>query len=238
MCTAITYKTDDFYFGRTLDYEFSYGERVTIAPRNFFLNFKNGETIKSHYAILGMAHVSENYPLFYDGINEKGLAMAGLNFPQNAHYNEELDEKNNIASFELILYILSKCDGVKTAKKELEKINIINTPFSEKLLPSPLHFIIADKKEAITVEPRKDGLKIYENPVGVLTNNPPFDMQIFNLNNYMHLSKKDPENHFSKNLDLKTYSRGMGALGLPGDLSSQSRFIRAAFIKENSISGK
>ncbi|MBR4949710.1 MAG: linear amide C-N hydrolase, partial [Clostridia bacterium] len=108
MCTAITYKTDDFYFGRTLDYEFSYGERVTIAPRNFFLNFKNGETIKSHYAILGMAHVSENYPLFYDGINEKGLAMAGLNFPQNAHYNEELDEKNNIASFELILYILSK----------------------------------------------------------------------------------------------------------------------------------
>ncbi len=238
MCTAITYKTRDFYFGRTLDYEFSYGERLTIAPRNFLFCLRNGEIIKSHYAIMGMAHVAENYPLFYDGINEKGLSMAGLNFVGNAFYREEKKDMNNIASFEFIPYILGKCKSVEEAKKELKKINITNTPFSEKLLPSPLHFIIADKKETITVESVKEGLKIYENPVGVLTNNPPFDMQMFNLNNYMHLSKKEPENHFSKKLDLKTYSRGMGALGLPGDSSSQSRFIRAAFIKENSISEK
>ena len=79
-------------------------------------------------------------------------------------------------------------------------------------------------------------MKIYDNPVGVLTNNPPFDMQLFQLNNYMQLSAKSPENHFSDKLNLNTYSRGMGALGLPGDLSSQSRFIRVAFTKMHAIS--
>lgn len=82
-----------------------------------------------------------------------------------------------------------------------------------------------------------EGIRVYDNPVGVLTNNPPFDEQMFALNNYMHLSPKAPQNHFSDKLDLHSYSRGMGALGLPGDLSSQSRFVRTAFVKMNSISG-
>ncbi|MGM9635453.1 MAG: linear amide C-N hydrolase, partial [Candidatus Avispirillum sp.] len=94
-----------------------------------------------------------------------------------------------------------------------------------------------DKNGAITVESVKEGIKIYDNPVGVLTNNPPFDEQMFNLNNYMHLSPKSPENTFAPSLGLRTYSRGMGALGLPGDLSSQSRFVRVAFTKMNSVSG-
>ena len=84
----------------------------------------------------------------------------------------------------------------------------------------------------------KDGIKIYDNPVGVLTNNPPFDKQLFALNNYMNLSVKSPENTFAKGLNLQEYSRGMGAIGLPGDLSSQSRFVRVAFTKMNSISGE
>ncbi len=83
-----------------------------------------------------------------------------------------------------------------------------------------------------------EGLKIYENPVGILTNNPTFDMQMFNLNNYMHLTPRTPENTFAEGLELKSYSRGLGAMGLPGDLSSQSRFVRAAFVKLNSISGE
>lgn len=99
-----------------------------------------------------------------------------------------------------------------------------------------LHWIISDSEETITVESVKEGIKIYENPVGVLTNNPPFDMQMFALNNYMNLSTKPSENNFSKKLNLKQYSRGMGALGLPGDLSSQSRFVRVAFTKMNSTS--
>ena len=74
--------------------------------------------------------------------------------------------------------------------------------------------------------------------MGVLTNNPPFDKQMFALNNYMNLSAKSPEDKFAKGLNLQKYSRGMGAIGLPGDLSSQSRFVRVAFTKMNSISGE
>ena len=82
----------------------------------------------------------------------------------------------------------------------------------------------------------KDGLHVYDNPAGVLTNNPPFPIQMFELNRYMGLSKGDPENHFAKGLPLKAYSRGMGAIGLPGDLSSTSRFVKVAFTRFNSVS--
>ena len=236
MCTAATYKTKDFYFGRTLDYEFSYGDEVVITPRNYSLGFRHTDDISSHYAMIGAAYVAEGYPLYYDAVNEKGLGMAGLNFVGNAVYKDAEPGRDNVAQFEFITWILAKCATVCEAKALLENINITSTPFSDELPPASLHWIIADKTGAITVESVKDGIKIYDNPVGVLTNNPPFDEQMFNLNNYMHLSPKSPENSFSDKLNLHTYSRGMGGLGLPGDLSSQSRFVRAAFVKMNSVS--
>lgn len=237
MCTAATYKTKNFYFGRTLDYEFSYGEEITITPRNFPLNFREAGTLKTHYAMIGMAHVSDGYPLYYDAVNEKGLGMAGLNFVGNAHYGESVQGRDNVAQFEFIVWVLGQCASVKEARSLIEKLNLLKTPFNEKLPAAQLHWIVAGGGECLTVESVKEGLKIYDNPVGVLTNNPPFDMQMFALNNYMHLSVRSPENNFAEGLNLKEYSRGMGALGLPGDLSSQSRFIRVAFTKMNSVSG-
>lgn len=236
MCTAITYKTKDFYFGRTLDYEISYGDEVTITPRNYEFNFRHKQNIKNHYAIIGMAYVTENYPLYYEAVNEKGLGIAGLNFVGNAQYNKKIEGKDNITQFEFIPWILSQSTTVKEAKKLIEKINLLDEPFSTNLPLAQLHWIISDSIESITVEAVKDGIKIYENPVGVLTNNPTFDKQMFELNNYMNLSTKSPKKTFAKSLDLDKYSRGMGAIGLPGDLSSQSRFIRAAFVKLNSVS--
>ena len=236
MCTAITYKTKDFYFGRTLDYEISYGDEVTITPRNYEFNFRHKQNIKNHYAIIGMAYVTENYPLYYEAVNEKGLGIAGLNFVGNAQYNKKIKGKDNITQFEFIPWILSQSTTVKEAKKLIEKINFLDEPFSTNLPLAQLHWIISDSIESITVEAVKDGIKIYENPVGVLTNNPTFDKQMFELNNYMNLSTKSPKNTFAKSLNLEKDSRGMGAIGLPGDLSSQSRFIRAAFVKMNSVS--
>lgn len=236
MCTAATYKTRDFYFGRTLDYEFSYHEEVTVTPRSFPLPFRFQDTLTNHYAIIGMAHIADGYPLYFDAVNEKGLAMAGLNFVGNAVYQEPADHKDNIAQFEFIPWILGRCASVQEARVLLSKINLTNTAFSEAFPPSQLHWIIADRSECLTVESTRDGLHVYENPVGVLTNNPPFPEQLFRLNDFMHLSCKQPENTFSPNLNLSHYSRGMGALGLPGDLSSQSRFVRVAFVKENSRS--
>lgn len=235
MCTALAYKTKDFYFGRTLDYESSYGEEIVITPRQYPFSFRNGAKSNEHYALIGMAHVAGGYPLYYEAVNEKGLGMAGLNFVGNACYGKEKEGKDNIASFELIPWILGQCSTVKEVRELLEKINVTDLAFHESFPVSPLHWMIADEKETITVEAVEEGLFVYDNPVGVLTNNPPFPQQMFQLNNYMHLSPKQPKNLFSDRLELQTYSRGMGALGLPGDLSSASRFVRAAFTKMNAI---
>ena len=236
MCTAATYKTKDFYFGRTLDYEFSYVDEVTVTPRNFPFHFRRAGDVPSHYAIIGMAYVVDGYPLYYDAVNEKGLCMAGLNFVGNAAYMDEREEKDNVTQFEFIPWILSQCASVAQARALLGKINLVKIPFSDELPLAQLHWMIADKREAVTVESMKDGLHVHDNPVGVLTNNPPFAEQMFALNNYMHLSVKNPQNHFSDKLPLHAYSRGMGAIGLPGDLSSQSRFVRVAFVRHISVS--
>ena len=249
MCTAATYQTKNHYFGRNLDYEISYGEESVIIPRNFPFHFREAGVLKSHFAITGIAYVAENpsanvasgepkdYPLLYDAINEKGLGIAGLNFVGNAVYNNHVDGKDNIAQFEFLPWILSQCSTVEETKTLLGKMNFRNLNFSDQLPASELHWEITDTTGAcIVVESVADGLKIYDNPVGVLTNNPPFDKQLLQLSNYQHLSAKAPENNLAPSYNFPTYSRGMGAIGLPGDLSSESRFAKAAFTKLNSVS--
>ncbi len=236
MCTALTLKTKDCYFGRTLDLDCSYGEEVCILPRKFPLEFRKAASLKTHYAIMGMATVVGGTPLFYDAANEEGLSMAGLNFPGNACYFEEKKGWDNIAPFELIPWVLGRCKNLSEARALLERINLVNISFSERLPNSPLHWMIAYKNEAIVVESVADGLHIYEDPVGVMTNNPPFPYQLFNLNNYRGLRVDNGETDFSKALGLSSYCQGLGALGLPGDVSSMSRFVRAVFERESSVS--
>lgn len=238
MCTAATYKTKDHYFGRNLDYEFSYNETVTITPRNYPFAFRTMGKNNKHYAMIGMAFVQNDYPLYYDATNEMGVSIAGLNFPNNAFYPKKARGKNNVAPFEFIPYILCTCKSVAQARKLLANLNIYDENFSEQLPHSPLHWIIADAKESIVVEPLKEGLKVYDNPVGILTNNPTFDYHLTNLSNYANVSRQEPQNKFAENFNLVPYSRGMGGIGLPGDLSSASRFVKATFTKLNSLSGE
>lgn len=178
MCTAATYRTDDFYMGRTLDYEFSYGEEITVMPRNFPLSFRHGGGTDRHYAIIGMAHVADGYPMYYDAVNEKGLGMAGLNFAASARYSEPEDGKQNVAQFEFIPWVLSQFASLGQARSAIEKINLVGTTYDSRYPAAKMHWIIADKSGAITVEPTEGGLKIYDNAPGVLTNEPPFDMQL------------------------------------------------------------
>lgn len=260
MCTAVSYVTKDHYFGRNLDYEFSYEESVVITPRNYDFSFCGGSTFEKnvlnkekgksdggkadncvkvpgqHYAMIGVAYVVNEYPLYYDAVNEKGLGMAGLLFSGNAVYsNMKAADKDNIASFEFIPWVLGQCANVEEAKKLLGNVHLMDWEFAKELPPTPLHWMIADKKCTIVVEAIADGLKVYDNPVKVLTNNPPFEFQMMNLNSYMGLSPYEPENRFSDEVEMTVYSRGMGAMGLPGDLSSVSRFVRAAFTRMNSV---
>lgn len=238
MCTSLSFLTKNHYFGRTLDLEYSNNESVVITAREYPFVFRHQKTIDKHFAIIGMATVSKGFPLYYEATNEVGLSMAGLNFPNKAVYNELDDEKDNICPFELIPWILSTCETVAQAKELLEETNILNEDFSKQYENTPLHWMICDKTEAITLECVREGLKIYYNPIGILTNCPDFPMQMFNLNNYMSLSADEPTTSFSNCLEFSKYSRGMGALGLPGDNSSMSRFVRTAFTKLNSVCGE
>ena len=237
MCTAATYQTKDHYFGRNLDYDFSYYETVTVTPRNFTFYFRHAEKMTSHYALIGMAFVTDGYPLYYDATNEKGLSMAGLNFVGNCVYHPMAEGKDNIASFEFIPWVLGQCATIEEVKQLLSRINLTGESFRVDLPPSQLHWMIADRNDVITVECMGDGVQVHDNPVGVLTNNPPFDYQMTHLSNFMGLSNEPIVNQLAPQVDFKPYSRGMGAMGLPGDLSSSSRFVKAAFTKLNSRSG-
>lgn len=210
MCTAISFLTKDHYFGRNLDLEYSYNETVTITPRNYPFYFRKTKPLKHHFAIIGVAYVHNNYPLYYDATNEKGLSMAGLNFPEYADYKSEDDSKDNITPFEFIPWILGQCATVSEASNLLQKLNLLKENYSNDLPLSPLHWMISDRNESITVESTIDGLKVYSNSIGVLTNSPTFDAQLFYLENCM---------------------------GIPGDWSSQSRFVRANFVKQHSVCG-
>lgn len=235
MCTAISYTANDHYFGRNLDLEHAYIEAVTITPRNFPFHFRETAGMPSHYAMIGMAAVVDNYPLYYDATNEYGLSIAALNFPGNAVYNQVQCNHINIASFELIPWLLSQFKTVIEVKNALEKVNIIDTPFNSELPTSPLHWIVSDRRVSIVIEPTANGLLIIDNPINVLTNNPPFQYHLYNLQNYINISANEVTNRFSDSLSLTPYSRGMGSIGLPGDLSSSSRFVKAAFVLQNSV---
>lgn len=235
MCTALTYKTSDHYFGRNLDIERGYGESVVITPRNFGFDFRYTKPLITHYAIIGIATVFNNYPLYFDATNEKGLSIAGLNFPKNAVYGEYVNEKENIAPFELIPYILGSCENIADVKAKFNQISIIHCNFSENLPVTPLHWLIADRECSITLECTKEGMMIFDNPFGVLTNNPTFDFHLTNMNLYMNLHEGASENRLSSALPFENFSLGMGAWGLPGDFSSASRFVKTVFVKQKSV---
>jgi len=226
MCTAISFLGKDHYFGRNLDLEHHWQECVAITPRNFPLAGK-----ESHYALIGMATVANGYPLYFEATNEQGLSAAALNFPGNAVYHLPDPGKQNIPSYDLIGYVLARCKSCREAKALLQDSSITNQSFGENLPPTPLHWLIADREEALVLESTTEGLQLYENPVGVLANNPPFPMQMTLLANYMGLSPEAPENHLAPGVSITPYSSGMGAMGLPGDYSSPSRFARAVFVK-------
>ncbi len=264
MCTAISFTSKEHYFGRNLDLDRTYGEEVAVMPRKFPLTFRKSVSYREGYAIIGMATVAESsenenfkehggLPLFYDAVNEHGLAIAGLNFPHNAYYPplvdckaqshplRSLSDQNNkytVAPFEVIPWILRQCKTVTEAVGLMKKTTVADISFSSSLSTTPLHWMISDKEQDAVIEPMRNGLKLYVNPVGVLTNNPPFPYQLENLKKYRELKTYNPKTPSVSEDAYTSYSYGLGALGLPGDVSSKSRFIRADFVRRNALSEK
>ena len=234
MCTCIDFKTTDNYFGRNLDLEYRFNEKVVITPRGYEFKLKNGNVINTKSALIGMATVVNDYPLYAEASNESGLSMAGLYFPGNAKFFEPDASKLNLSPYELIPYLLGLYSTVSEVRGVFDNLNITNTAFMDNMPVTDLHWMISDGNDCIVVEQKQEGLKVYDNPLGVLTNNPPFDYHLINVNNYINLTPNCAKNRFSNKINLSQYGQGMGALGLPGDTSPASRFVRAAFNKLNS----
>lgn len=232
MCTAFTFVKGNFYFGRNMDIEQGFGEKVVITPRNFLLPMKLQPTFNVRYAMIGMANVTDGYPLYAEAVNEKGLCMAGLYFPQNAHYSQTVkNSANAVAPYELIPYVLGQCDSVAQAESLLSETEIADVAFTENLPVAPLHWIVSDRNRSIVAEFTDEGRKIYANGYGVLTNNPPFPFHTENIRQYLNLSAENTTGGFGDRLSASYFGEGMGAIGLPGDFSSASRFVRTVFLK-------
>lgn len=227
MCTSIALRRSRNLFGRNMDIDYSFGECAVNIPRNFPLNFKKAGILEKHYAFIGTAAVADGFPLYAEAMNENGLYIAALKFPENAYYNEnETKGRINLAPYEIIPYLLAECRNLSEIRAVLSETDIISLPFSENLPLSPLHWHIADKSGSLVLEKTTDGMKVYENPADVLTNNPPFPFHMENRIHYMNLSPCNPANSGGKML-------GLGTAGLCGDFTPASRFARADYLLRN-----
>ncbi len=238
MCTSIAHFGSAAYFGRTLDLPTPFGQQVIVTPRRFRFSFHLRPPLESHFAMIGMAAGSSEYPLYAEAMNEKGLYMAGLNFPGNAFYPEAPFAPDAVTPYELIPLVLGSCETLAQARQLLQTLPLAAIPFAPGYPLAPLHWQVADRTGAFVMEHTRDGIHLYDDPVGVLTNNPPFPFQMANLANYQHLSCQPVENRLAPNVPLDVCGQGMGAIGLPGDVSPMSRFVRAAFLNQNSLWGE
>ncbi len=234
MCTAIFLNKKHVIFGRNMDISYSFGEQVVIMPRCYPIHFKARATINKHYGMIGMACVVNGTPLYSDGMNEHGLCVAALNFQGYAHYIEETHANRiSLAPYEVIPFLLATCKNIDEVRKVVQSLELINIPFGDKFQLPYLHWMISDQKECVVLESVKDGIRLYENPVGVMTNNPEFSFHTTNLNQYLNVSPKSRRSDFGERLDLRPLGHGDGGMSLPGDTGSVSRFVRGVFVKEN-----
>ena len=233
MCTAIKFNDvqGNVYFGRNLDWSFSYGEKIVITTAHYIPRSPFGAITSIKSPIIGMGIIQEDTPLYFDCANLDGLMVAGLNFPGNARYEENpLEGKINVSAYEFPTYITANFSTLKEARKALENVAIINKPINEKYPCSLLHWIISDTTGSIVVEYTPSGMHIYDNPVEVLANEPTFDWHCENLHNYLNVTPEVPHDITWNKLSINPYGSGGGMRGLPGDYYSPSRFVRAAYL--------
>ena len=236
MCTGVRF-TDgkgNMYFGRNLDWSCSYGERVVITPRGYKPKSPFGAVPQVGMAIIGMGIVEDDTPLYFDCGNEKGLAVAGLNFPGYAVYADAPREgATNVAAFEFPLWVVANHTTVDEVEAELANVTIVDEPVSPKFPSSMLHWIIGDSTRSIVVEQAEAGLQVFHDDVDVLTNQPGFAWHTENLRNYINLTSDVPGPLSWCTQELSAFGSGAGMRGLPGDYYSPSRFVREAYLNAN-----
>ena len=239
MCTALTLQTaqGNTFFGRTMDFSYVLEPEIYVIPKGYsWNNLLNTHTIRNHYSVMGIGQ--DIHPVtLADGVNEMGFAAAALYFPSYAAYDAVVPQDTShisIAALELVNFLLGQCSCVAQAASLLRVIRIVGVtdPVTDSV--APLHWIIADQSgKAMTIEKTADGLGIMENNVGVLSNSPDFKWHMTNLRNYMNVLPWQNSEADWGTISLTPFGQGAGTMGLPGDYTPPSRFVRTAWLKSH-----
>ena len=233
MCTSIRFDDNqgNLYFGRNLDWSTTFGQKIVITPRGYkYQTAFLGENANSP-AVIGMGIVAENVPLYFDCVNENGLAIAGLNFPGYAKYeNSPIEDKINVAAYEFPLFLALNFSTVDEVEKALKDIAIVAKPINEQYPVSQLHWLIGDAKRSIVVEYTDRGMEVFRNDVDVLTNQPGYNWHKENLRNYLNLFSQMPKEVKWGKATMVPLGAGALTCGLPGGSYPADRFVRAAYL--------
>lgn len=235
MCTSLSIKINNghCFFGRNMDIPYQFNQSVMIIPKNYVLTNKiTNEKQKTGHSMIGMGTVIDGHPVLADGMNEAGLACAGLNFEGYASFDKEpIESKENVTPYDFIWWILSHFKTTEEVKAGVQNLQFVDCPINENTPVPLLHWMVSDKTgKSIVIEKTKEKLSVYDNPVGVMANNPTFDWQLTNLNQYLVVSPHSPTQTNWANHSLNALGVGAGMLGLPGDFGSVSRFVRIAYM--------
>lgn len=234
MCTNITIKYDGgVVTARTNEFGVILKSNIFSMPRgselNGFITESKGLKWKTKYGFVGIdGEVLSGKNVALDGFNEEGLSVQGLYFPGYAKYQETNDFKRAITNLTLPNYILSLFSCVEEVKEGIKDVVICGESFNSNI--EPFHYQVNDKKgNAIVIEIIDGQVKIYDNKLGVMTNSPEFSFHETNFKNYINLSPYNIEKIDIDGFILYQTGQGSGQLGLPGDMTPTSRFIRAVF---------
>lgn len=237
MCTGIAMKSREnhYFWGRTQEYNLEMPYSGIIVPRDMD-SMLSLTPFKTKYAVLG---VSAYYvPMIIDGVNEKGLAGGTFYFGNYNRYGKEeairKAGKKPMRPEDIIFYILSNYETVKEIKERLNDDIAIADTVNIQGVSLPQHCVFQDVSgESVVIEPSTEGrFDLYDNPVGIFTNSPKFDWHLINLQNYVGLSNKIDPGILMGDFEIFTNGKGNGLRGIPGDFTPQSRFVRAAYLKE------
>ena len=241
-CTAIRLTAGDngVVVGRTMEFGVDVQSDAVVVPAGTKMTSSlpdkaQGIHYTSKYGIVGANFMNKH--MVVDGMNEKGLYIGALYLPGYASYPEGTPENaaKSMAPEDYVAWLLGNFATVAEVKKNYNKVILVQNPQKEIGGQSfPGHFMITDSTGAsIVIEPTDNTLKLFENPLGILTNSPTFDWHMTNLNNYNNLSATNVAPLELKGGKINGFGQGTGLLGLPGDYTPPSRFVRAVAFSQS-----
>lgn len=233
MCTSLTYTNSrgDHFLARTMDFDLDFDARIMVMPRHYTVAGDAG-TYTTQYGFVGAGR-QLGHEMYSDGVNEHGLAIAALYFPSNVQYLEDTPaDKLGIAPQDFVAWALGNASSLTDLAAKVQQVALIDVPTEMLGGTPPLHFIVSDRTgQTKLLEPTSGDLHLIDDPVGVMTNSPRLDWHLQNLSTYGTLTNQERPLAPLMGKTLKTQGPGTGALGLPGDFTSPSRFIRTTFLK-------